>query len=118
MATLLTSLPTACYLTSHDANLNGIERYGNWKAKEAAKEERRKKRQEKQSRGEPLSDWEEDPDREVESEPAIRVILRTIFIILVVVTLSGRFITGSMTWGYTGKWVKWKTYWPFEVRVP
>jgi hypothetical protein len=94
-----------------------MKRYGNWKAKEAAKEERRKKRHEKKARGEPLSDWEEDPDREVQSKFTIFVLLKTIFILLVVATLAGRFITGSMTWGYKGKWVQWKTYWPFEVRV-
>jgi hypothetical protein len=36
-------------------------------------------------------------------------------VILAVVILSGRFITGSIVWGYDGKWVHLKTYWPFEV---
>lgn len=100
-------------VSTKKANMPFIS-YGKWKASEAAKEERRSKRVEKKAKGEPLSDWEDDPDRPVESEPLFRVVLKTLVVLIIVFTLSGRFVTGSMTWGYQGKWVKWRTYWPFE----
>lgn len=88
--------------------------YGKWKEEQAAKEERRKKRAEKKARGEELSDWEDDPERPVQRESTIMVIFKTLFVLFAIITLSGRFITGSMIWGYNGKWVHLKTYWPFE----
>jgi hypothetical protein len=68
-------------------------------------------------RVENLSDWEADPDREVESKSAIRMIIKVIFIILVLVTLSGGSLLKASR-GDMGKRVKWKRYWPLEVRVP
>jgi hypothetical protein len=91
-------------------------RYGKWKAKEAAKEERRARRAEKRARGEPLSDWDDDPEKFKESESIIMVLLKTLVIVLAIGMLAGHFVTGSLVWGYKGKWMQWRTYWPFEVR--
>jgi hypothetical protein len=73
-----------------------------WQRKQPRESGERNDRR-KKVRGEPLPDWDADPDREVESESSICVILKTKSIILVVVTLSGWFMTGGMMWGYTGK---------------
>lgn len=91
--------------------------YGKWKAAEAAKEARRAKRAEKRAKGEELSDWEDDPDApgSVSEEDSVGMVLaKTLLILVLVFMLSGKFVTDSLVWGYDGKWVHWRTYWPFE----
>ncbi|PVG03587.1 cytochrome b5 [Serendipita vermifera] len=100
-------------ISTKKANMPFIS-YKKWKDAEEAKEKRKKLRQEKKERGEPLSDWEDDPDAPREEESFFVTTIKTLFIIVAIVALSGKFVTGSMTWGYQGKWVQWRTYWPFE----
>ncbi|KAG8765964.1 hypothetical protein FRC15_006670 [Serendipita sp. 397] len=100
-------------ISTKKANMPFIK-YGKWKEEQAEIEERRKRRAEKRKRGEELSDWEDDPDQKKEEESALVVFFKTLFVLVVIFTLSGKFVTGSLTWGYQGKWIQWRTYWPFE----
>jgi len=91
--------------------------YGRWKAEQAKKEaaaaERRKRREAKLASGEPI--LPEDVDEPEES--ALWALTKVLLLFLLFVVIAGRFVTGSMTWGYTGKWVQWRTYWPQGERV-
>ena len=42
------------------------------------------------------------------------MLAKTLLVVILVFMLSGKFVTNSLVWGYSGKWVHWKTYWPFE----
>jgi hypothetical protein len=52
-----------------------------------------------------------------EEEIGILGILKFIVIVLVCVTLAGKFFTGSYAWGYKGKWLQFKTYWPVSYEL-
>lgn len=39
-------------------------------------------------------------------------LVKVLFVLLVSASLAGQFLVGSYTWGYDGKWVQAKTYWP------
>ena len=52
-----------------------------------------------------------------EEEIGILSLLKFIVIVLVCVTLAGKFFTGSYTWDYKGKWLQLKTYWPVSYEL-
>jgi len=86
--------------------------YGKWKMKqeelEREKAERAKRRAEKTAKGEKL----EKEDLDEPEESAIVALLKVFLVCLLFVSLTGKFVTGSFTFGYKGKWVQLKTYWP------
>ncbi|KZT60236.1 cytochrome b5, partial [Calocera cornea HHB12733] len=94
-----------------------VSRYGRWKVEQAKKEaaalERKKRREAKLSSGTPLA-----PEDLDEPEESLLWALTKIFLFLLLFTaIAGRFITGSVLWGYEGKWARWRTYWPAGERV-
>ena len=52
-----------------------------------------------------------------EQEIGILDLLKFFVIVLVCATLAGKFFTGSYTWGYRGKWLHLKTYWPVSYEL-
>ena len=72
--------------------------------------EKKKARDEKIARGEKVGPLERDPT-EVTEIGALGI-LKFIVVLLVVIALSGKFITGSYTWEHRSKWLQVKTYWP------
>lgn len=58
---------------------------------------------------------ERDPTEE--EEIGILGILKFIVIVLVCVSLAGKFFTGSYIWEYKGKWLQLKTYWPVSYEL-
>jgi len=80
-------------------------------AKEAAKAERAKRREEKLARGEELTKDDFDPPDESD-ENAVWALFKVFVVVLSFVALTGKFVLGSYTWGYEGKWVQLRTYWP------
>jgi len=87
----------------------------NQEALHAAWLEKKKVRDEKIARGEKVGPLERDPTEE--EEIGILGLLKFIVIVLVCVTLAGKFFTGSYIWEYKGKWVQLKTYWPQSQRL-
>ncbi|EJU06483.1 cytochrome b5, partial [Dacryopinax primogenitus] len=57
----------------------------------------------------------EDLDEPEDSVPF--ALLKVFLVLLLFVALAGRFVTGSVWWGYDGKWVHWRTYWPERMSV-
>ena len=55
-------------------------------------------------------------DPTAEEEVGILGLLKFIVIVLVCVTLAGKFFTGSYTWEYRSKWLQLKTYWPVSYQ--
>jgi hypothetical protein len=76
---------------------------------------KKKARDEKIARGEKVGPLERDPTGE--EEIGILGLLKFIVIVLVCVTLAGKFFTGSYTWEYKGKWLQLKTYWPVSYEL-
>ncbi|KAI0034435.1 cytochrome b5-like heme/steroid binding domain-containing protein [Vararia minispora EC-137] len=72
--------------------------------------ERKKEREEKLARGEEVGPEEPDPTHE--PEVGVAGLLKFIVYLLLFVLLTGKFVTGDFFWGYDGKWVHLKTYWP------
>ena len=72
-------------------------------------------RDEKIARGEKVGPLERDPTEE--EEIGILGLLKFIVIVLVCITLAGKFFTGSYTWEYKGKWLQLKTYWPVSYKL-
>ncbi|KZP00066.1 cytochrome b5, partial [Calocera viscosa TUFC12733] len=91
--------------------------YGRWKVeqakKDAAKLERKKRREAKLAAGTPLSP----DDIDEPEESLVWALTKVLVVILAFTAIAGRFVTGSALWGYEGKWVKWRTYWPQGERV-
>ena len=56
-------------------------------------------------------------DPTAEEEVGILGLLKFIVIVLVCITLAGKFFSGSYTWGYRGKWLQLKTYWPVSYEL-
>ena len=52
-----------------------------------------------------------------EEEVGILGLLKFFVVVLVCVTLAGKFVTGSYTWGYRGKWTQLKSYWPVSYEL-
>jgi hypothetical protein len=77
--------------------------------------EKKKARDEKIARGEKVGPLEPDPTGE--QEVGILGLLKFIVIVLVCVTLAGKFFTGSYTWEYRTKWLEFKTYWPVSYEL-
>ncbi|KAG6375090.1 cytochrome b5 [Boletus reticuloceps] len=72
--------------------------------------QRKKEREEKLARGEKVGPEERDPT--AEEEVGLLGLLKFIVYLLVIVTLAGKFFTGSFLWEYEGKWARLKSYWP------
>ena len=77
--------------------------------------EKKKARDEKIARGEKVGPLERDPTEEVEI--GFLGLLKIIVVFLVCVALAGKFVTGSYTWEYRGKWLQLKTYWPVSYEL-
>lgn len=77
---------------------------------------RDRERERRLARGEEVGPREPDPDAEVEIGlwGLIKFLLSTI----VVIVLTGKFVTGSYLWEYDGKWVQAKTYLPVRNVTP
>ena len=71
---------------------------------------RKRERDDRLARGEKVGPEEPDPTAEVEIGlwGLVKFLLTTIVVIL----LTGKFVTGSYLWEYDGKWVQAKTYFP------
>jgi len=72
--------------------------------------EKKKAHDEKIARGEKVEPLKRDPT--AEEEVGLLGLLKFIVVVLVCVTLAGKFFTGSYTWEYRSKWLQMKTYWP------
>ncbi|KAK1217350.1 hypothetical protein PQX77_019985 [Marasmius sp. AFHP31] len=72
--------------------------------------ERKKERDEKIARGEEVGPEEKDPT--AQEEVGLLGLLKFLLIVIVCITLAGKFITGSYLWEYDGKWVRLRTYFP------
>lgn len=75
---------------------------------------RKKAREERIARGEDPGPPVRDPYEPVDI--GCMHLLKFLVFVLLAVTLGGKFVTGSYTWGYEGKWSNIKTYFP--VRIP
>ncbi|KAF8665816.1 hypothetical protein AX16_000259 [Volvariella volvacea WC 439] len=76
---------------------------------------RKEERDAKIARGEPVGPLEPDPT--AEEEVGVLGLLKFIFILLLIITVTGKFFTGSFLWEYDGKWVQLKTYMPSGQRL-
>ncbi|KAF5357579.1 hypothetical protein D9758_007457 [Tetrapyrgos nigripes] len=72
--------------------------------------ERKKIRDEKIARGEEVGPEEKDPT--AQEEVGVFGILKFFVYLIIFTAVAGKFITGSYTWDYEGKWVQLKTYLP------
>lgn len=75
--------------------------------------ERKEEREEKLARGEKVGPEERDPT--AEQEVTLLGFLKFLVYLLLIVTLAGKFFTGSFLWEYDGKWARLKTYWPVSA---
>ena len=75
--------------------------------------ERKKIHDEKVAKGEPVEPLDRDPTevREVGAWDLVKILFWT----LVIAALAGKFVTGSYTWEYQGKWAQVKTYMPVRT---
>ncbi|KZW04418.1 cytochrome b5 [Exidia glandulosa HHB12029] len=93
--------------------------YQEYRKKEAEKRAeiaaRRVEREEKIARGEDGGPAIHDPYEPVEI--GLSHVLKFLVFVLLAVTLSGKFVTGSYKWGYEGKWSNIKTYFPSQMTV-
>jgi predicted heme/steroid binding protein len=76
---------------------------------------RQKEREAKIARGEPVGPEERDPT--AQHEVGALGLLKFFAVLVVSVLLAGKFLTGSYTYGYEGKWVQLKTYWPAQQQL-
>ncbi|KAF8900025.1 cytochrome b5-like heme/steroid binding domain-containing protein [Mucidula mucida] len=76
---------------------------------------RKQARDEKIARGEDGGPEERDPTAEVEI--GALSVLKFLLYTVVIVLLSGKFLTGSYLWEYEGRWAQLKTYWPSDQRL-
>jgi hypothetical protein len=53
-----------------------------------------------------------EPDPTAEEEVGLIGLLKFILGLFLIAILAGKFITGSYTWEYEGKWAQLKTYFP------
>jgi len=72
--------------------------------------ERKKERDEKIARGEEVGPEEKDPT--AQEEVGLLGLLKFLLIVIVCISLAGKFVTGSYLWEYDGKWVQLRTYLP------
>ena len=72
--------------------------------------ERKRERDERLARGEDVGPEEPDPTAEVEI--GLWGVVKFLLSMIVVVMLTGKFVTGSYLWEYDGKWIQAKTYFP------
>ncbi|KJA24619.1 hypothetical protein HYPSUDRAFT_65498 [Hypholoma sublateritium FD-334 SS-4] len=77
--------------------------------------EKKEARDEKIARGEKVGPLERDPT--AVTEVGALGLLKFFVVLLVVLALSGKFITGSYTWEHRSKWLQVKTYWPQNQRL-
>ena len=71
---------------------------------------RKRERDERLARGEDVGPEEPDPTAEVEI--GLWGLVKFLLGVIVVIMLTGKFVTGSSLWEYDGKWVQAKTYFP------
>ncbi|THU83929.1 cytochrome b5 [Dendrothele bispora CBS 962.96] len=77
--------------------------------------ERKKIRDEKIARGEEVGPEEKDPT--AQEEVGVLGLLKFFLYMIIFIALAGKFITGSYTWDYQGKWLQLKTYLPGNQRL-
>ena len=91
-----------------------MNRYKEYRHKQEKKQQewaaRKRERDERLAKGEEVGPEEPDPNAEVEIGlwGLVKFLLSTI----VIIALTGKFVTGSYLWDYDGKWVQAKTYLP------
>jgi len=71
---------------------------------------RKRERDERLARGEEVGPEEPDPTAEVEI--GLWGLVKFLLATMVIIMLTGKFVTGSYLWEYDGKWVQAKTYFP------
>jgi len=71
---------------------------------------RKRERDEGLARGEEVGPEEPDPTAEV--EVGLWGLVKFLLSVIVILMLTGKFVTGSYLWDYDGKWVQAKTYFP------
>jgi hypothetical protein len=76
--------------------------------------EKKKARDEAIARGEKVEPLEPDPT--AQEEVGLLGLLKFIIIVLFVIALAGKFITGSYTWESDSMWLQVKTYFPVNTR--
>jgi len=97
-----------------------VIRYKEYRHEQEKKHEewlaRKRERDEGLAKGEEVGPEEPDPTAEVEVGlwGLVKFLLSTIVIIL----LTGKFVTGSYIWEYDGKWVQATTYFPVRSHHP
>ena len=77
---------------------------------------RKRERDEGLARGEEVGPEELDPTAEV--EVGLWGLVKFLLSTIVIVMLTGKFVTGSYLWDYDGKWVQAKTYFPVRSHYP
>ncbi|TFL00636.1 cytochrome b5-like heme/steroid binding domain-containing protein [Pterulicium gracile] len=77
--------------------------------------DRQKEREAKIAKGEPVGSPERDPT--AGKDLGVLALVKVLFVLLVSASLAGQFLVGSYTWGYDGKWVQAKTYWPATQKL-
>ena len=77
---------------------------------------RKREREEGLARGEEVGPEELDPTAEV--EVGLWGLVKFLLSVIVIVMLTGKFVTGSYLWDYDGKWVQAKTYFPVRSHHP
>ncbi|KAF8165107.1 cytochrome b5-like heme/steroid binding domain-containing protein [Crassisporium funariophilum] len=77
--------------------------------------EKKAARDAKIARGEKVGPLERDPT--AQEEVGLLGLLKVIVILLVCVSLAGKFFTGSYTWEHRSKWLQVQTYWPQNQRL-
>jgi hypothetical protein len=93
------------------------KRYRDYREKQAKLHEewleRKKEREEKLARGEKVGP--EEPDPTYEPEIGVLGLLKFLVYLLLFIVFTSKFVTGDYFWGYNGKWVQLKTYWPVRI---
>ena len=95
-------------------------RYKEFRHKQGKKHEewlaRKHERDERLARGEEVGPEEPDPTAEV--EVGLWGLVKFLLCTILIVMLTGKFVTGSYLWEYDGKWVQARTYFPVRKSPP
>ena len=95
-------------------------RYKEYRHKQEKKYEewlaRKRERDQRLARGEEVGPEEPDPTAEVEI--GLWSLVKFMLTTIVIIALTGKFVTGSFLWEYDGKWVQAKTYFPVRNHLP
>lgn len=97
-----------------------VIRYKEYRYEQEKKHEewlaRKHERDERLARGDEVGPEEPDPTAEVEI--GLWSIVKFLLSTIVIVLLTGKFVTGGYLWDYDGKWVQAKTYFPVRSHSP